>query len=184
MSIVFAVTKLSIFEALLRGITETGSDACNLAKICAMYLSMNKRYSDEQVKSILATLTANRGNVGQTARELAVPATSIRRLRDQAAVQFADALTDGEKISIAQTRNYVALYGDLQVEIAAKLRERMHDKRTTFRDLAIALGIASDKMLDHRDGRRGSVEVNINQEQRIQTVIQAIIQLREVASDK
>lgn len=153
--------------------------------MCYIYFKrvMRRRYSDERVTEILATLEANKGNVGQTARQLAVPETTIRRLRDQAGVQFADALTDGQKISLAQTRDFVSLYGDLQFEIAAKLRERMQTNPGTVRDLAIALGIASDKMLDHRDGRKGSVEVNINQEQRIQTVIQAIIQLREVKSN-
>ena len=119
-----------------------------------------RSYSAEDHDAALLALAVNAGNIRRTARELGMPAPTLRQWRDvaqgyergmadaQAAPDRARAITQG--------------YADVQLLAQSRMRE-MIPASTRLHDVAYASSISADKHLDYRDGRKG-MEVNVNQQ--------------------
>ena len=123
---------------------------------------MGRVYSPEFRAQALAQLELNAGALRATAREVGVAAPVLMRWRDGApGAAYSQVLHSVTLIPAKTTEptDFVALLGQRFRQALDLLAERLPIMEP--RDLAIATGILSDKLLDHRDGRRGT-NVNID----------------------
>ena len=128
------------------------------------------RYTDEQRVQTLAALEANGGNVARTSRACQVPRPTIILWRDQAIAAGTDlALTAPD---IVKT-DWADLYGraaSLGAQIITRNLKRYRHidlKPSELRDVAVVSGIAVDKHLDYRDGRKSNQVTVDNRQQNL-----------------
>lgn len=119
---------------------------------------MKRSYSDDFIANALATFEANGGvttpgALTRTAKEVGVPHPTMSYW-----VKTLDAKKPVQHTAPIQ-HDFVAIWAESMV----KTLEVIDAKRpqASFRDLSIFAGIAADKHLDYRDGRRGT-EINVD----------------------
>lgn len=112
------------------------------------------QYTEQQRIDALAALDLNRGNVSRTARELGIPRPTLILWRD----------TPVSDIPDTRKTDIVGRLARVMDSVLDRIGELV-PRTENVRDLGVVYGILSDKMLDHRDGRKGS-EVNVNVDNR------------------
>ncbi len=100
-------------------------------------MAEKRRYSDEERAAALAALAGNGGNLGRTARELGIPAGTLRRWADGTAHPEARANAQPKKEELAQELRAVAW--KLVKSMPGKI------KKAGLKDTAISFGIAVEK---------------------------------------
>ena len=122
---------------------------------------MARTYTPEFRAQALAQLELNAGALRQTARELDVPAPTLQMWRDSevGALQPVQAVQPTVRAKTTEPTDFVALLGQRFRQALELMAEKLPSMGA--RDLAVATGILSDKLLDHRDGRKG-MELNID----------------------
>ena len=110
-----------------------------------------RRYSDEERATALAALVANGGNVARTARQLAIPAETLRKWSKGERHPESTQMGEQKKGPLADAIEAVAnqLLGDLSDEAKRS--------QASLKDIATAFGIAVDKMQLLR-GRATSIQ--------------------------
>lgn len=100
-----------------------------------------KGYTDEQVASALAVLAAEGGCVAAASRVAGVPYTTMNNWAKGRRRALVSHMGEAKRASLAESVEGLAslLVGDLSSEPARK--------NAAFKDLAVALGIAVDKLL-------------------------------------
>jgi hypothetical protein len=101
-------------------------------------MATQRRYSDEDRAAALAALAANNGNVGRTAYELGLPATTLRQWATGARHPEAAQMSGQKKAELADALEDVAwqLVGVIPNKLA----------RARLGEVATPLGIALDKL--------------------------------------
>lgn len=120
------------------------------------------KYSEAQRIQALAALELNQGQIRKTAREVGVPPGTLITWRNQAGsiettpALFSDPLNTVQKAEQAaeQTKVFGARLGEALDLALETLIERIPDM--SGRDVAIAVGILTDKHLDITLGRKGA----------------------------
>lgn len=116
---------------------------------------MARTYTDAERVHALAVLEVNAGNLSRTSRETKVPIGTLSLWRNEAL--SADPERSLKPAETVKT-DWVALTSEVFEEASRYLRAELPNMKG--RDLAVAYGIASDKFLDHRDGRKATVAVD------------------------
>ena len=111
---------------------------------------MARVYTAEQRAQALAALEMNGGQLRRTAAECGIPVGTLSLWRDTRPECSADA---------ERKPDYVDLFDGLLR--AAVARSIAGLPAAPAKDAAVVAGIAADKLLDFRDGRRGT-QVNID----------------------
>ncbi len=114
-------------------------------------------YSDQQIAAALAALELNGGNITLTAEQQKISRITLRTWRDAALAVSTDLPLK------RPDRDYCALWADAQeivLDAAVAMAKRLTAPTAeNLNALSRLAGIASDKYLDHRDGRRGAVQI-------------------------
>lgn len=136
--------------------------------------SRPRTYTDADRVRALGALEANGGNLSRTVRETGVPIGTLSLWRNAA-------LSAGTERSLKPAERekpeWADLYGRaarLGARIIARNLRRyryMDLKPHELRDVAVVAGIAVDKHLDYRDGRKGA-QVNVSANAQAGVVIQ------------
>lgn len=133
-----------------------------------------RTYTDSDRLTGLAALEANGGNVTRTAQAIGIPKPTLILWRDQAIE------AGSQKILTAPDHvkpDWADLYGQAAVLgariITKNLRRYRHLalKPSELRDVAVISGIAVDKHLDYRDGRKGA-QVNVSANAQAAVIVQ------------
>lgn len=126
-------------------------------------------HTEDQRIAALAALELNGGQIRKTAREVGVPESTLRAWRAQIGtiedatipITYAEATSAAQAAQaaqaardVAQTRTYGARLGEALDLALATLIERL--PTMSGRDVAIAVGILTDKHLDITQGRKGA----------------------------
>lgn len=126
---------------------------------------MSRTYTDDERVAALAALTLNSGNLSKTARDTGIPIATVSLWRNSAAEAMLNpsAAVESEKADWSQLYGYAAaLGGRLIAENLERYRGR-DLKPHELRDVAVVSGIAVDKHLDYRDGRKSAVNIDQSQ---------------------
>lgn len=122
-----------------------------------------KIYPEDFRAECVARLLANGGRIRETAAELGIASSTLLNWRDEA-VQGSKAdpsvrdKMHAERYLQASLRGAELMIDELE---AALDKERGSIPARDLRDYAIVAGIASDKALDFRDGRKGT-QINVD----------------------
>lgn len=122
-------------------------------------MTQRRTYTTDEIAEGLAALELNGGNLKRTAQELSIPRKTLAGWREGVANASATIPTEAS----APSRDYAALWGSAQelalssaVTMARQLTDPTAENLTALTKLA---AVASDKFLDHRDGRKGAVQI-------------------------
>lgn len=135
-------------------------------------------YTDAQRVAALALLESTGGNVSRVSEQTGITRVTIRQWRDAALSAASEAPNlplDSKQLSTQ--KDWADLYGRAATLgariIARNLRKYRHRdlKPSELRDVAVVAGIAVDKHLDYRDGRKGA-QVNVSANAQAGVVIQ------------
>ena len=117
---------------------------------------MTTAYPEAKIVDALAALELNRGNLDLTARQVGVSRPTLRKWRDAALAVSAD-------LPLKRTDpDFASILAGKELKVLDLIGKKAPD--ATFRDLSIFAGIAADKHLDYRDGRKGT-NVNVDARQ-------------------
>lgn len=117
---------------------------------------MTTAYPEAKIVDALAALELNRGNLDLTARQVGVSRPTLRKWRDAALAVSAD-------LPLKRTDpDFASIWAGKELKVLDLIGKKAPD--ATFRDLSIFAGIAADKHLDYRDGRKGT-NVNVDARQ-------------------
>lgn len=94
---------------------------------------MPATYTKEQRVAALSALRANAGCIRQTARQLNIPASTLRKWRD-------------EGQDIIDTSTLASLMREVAVKILGHMQDEQKLAKTPIQALAIAFGIVMDKL--------------------------------------
>lgn len=139
-------------------------------------LTPKRTYTDADRVRALAALELNQGNITRTAEETGITRLTIRTWRDSALEATPDRPLANQSLTTGKP-DWADLYGraaTLGARIITKnLRRYRHLalKPSELRDVAVISGIAVDKHLDYRDGRKGA-QVNVSANAQAGVVIQ------------
>ena len=111
----------------------------------------------------VARLIANGGRIRETAAELGIPSSTLLNWRDEADQGSRADLSVRDKMHAERYLQASLRGAELMIdELEAALdKERGSIPARDLRDYAIVAGIASDKALDFRDGRKGT-QINVD----------------------
>ena len=115
-------------------------------------------YTNEERAAALGQLALNGGAVRRTARQVGIPEATIRLWRDEANASGA-MLPSSHPNAPADWSEVTRLMKETITEGVAILRGKL--PTMGGRDVAIAIGILSDKTLDFTVGRKG-MELNVD----------------------
>lgn len=132
------------------------------------------QHTEAQRIAALAALELNQGQIRKTAREVGVHEATLRLWRKQAvsiadAPQFdaLDAATAAQSARDAtQTSSYAVRLAEVRDLALAILRDKLPGM--SGRDVAIAVGILTDKHLDITQGRKGAQIIADNRQVHLQ----------------
>jgi transposase-like protein len=123
---------------------------------------MPRTYTDEERIDALALAEAHGGSVRYAAGELGMPVSTLQTMQESASPRARDHVQNA-------SADYAAGWGEVVRRatriISAQLAryEAMDLTPSQTRDVAVIAGIASDKHLDYRDGRKGAVTLDQSQ---------------------
>jgi transposase-like protein len=121
---------------------------------------MARTYTDAERVTALARLELNAGNASRTARELSIPRPTLLLWRDQA-VNELSGIPDTVKTDWAELFGSAVQLGARLIAENLRRYQGQTLKPSELRDVAVVTGIAVDKHLDYRDGRKTS-SVNVD----------------------
>jgi len=130
---------------------------------------MARTLTDEDRIATLAALDVNAGNVTRTAEQTGITRLTIRRWRDAALEAGLPVVTDVVTSEKKPKRDWSELYGRAASLGARIITENLRNYRgrdlkpSELRDVAVTVGIAVDKHLDYRDGRKAGAVVDQSQ---------------------
>jgi hypothetical protein len=126
-------------------------------------------YTDADRVSTLAALDLNAGNVTRTSKQTGVSRLTIRTWRDLALTAGDQLVTSPVTTEKKPKRDWADLYGRAATLGAMLITKNLRRYRylelkpSELRDVAVIAGIAVDKHLDYRDGRKAGVMVDQSQ---------------------
>jgi hypothetical protein len=132
-----------------------------------------RTYTDEDRVRALAALEINAGNVTRASREVGIPRTTIIAWRDQSIEAIANGTVGMPRTPKRPQRDWADLYGraaSLGAQIITRNLKRYRHidlKPSELRDVAVVSGIAVDKHLDYRDGRKSNQVTVDNRQQNL-----------------
>lgn len=118
-------------------------------------------YTDEQRIAALAALEANGGNVKRTAAAVGIPRSTLQLWRDSAVAAAPELALTLAPAATVKT-DWADLFGEAAKLGAQLITENLQRyagtplKPSELRDVAVVSGIAVDKHLDYRDGRKSA----------------------------
>lgn len=125
---------------------------------------MARQYTDQERIDALARLELNAGRLKPTAAELGIPHATLRLWRDQ---MFAE--NPGTVATLSPPVPEIVDFAGRWAEVMQAAQKRLLElipQSESVREVAIAAGIAADKHLDYRDGRKGAAVSVINDNRR------------------
>jgi len=120
-----------------------------------------RRYSDAEKAYALAVLDENAGNESQTARDVNIPVSTLRRFVE-GETHALTLLHQDKKLELAD------IYEQLQRKILPAAEAKIPD--TGFRELMTGAGIAADKMAmlrGQQPAREGKVNIFVQMNQNV-----------------
>jgi len=137
------------------------------------------QYTEEQRVDALARLEINGGNVLATSREVGISRATLRRWRNEVG-----AVEEGVRMATAMVATEVVTPAERWLAVESQATELLAENLEKFRGatgapmepsdlrhVAVVAGIAADKQLDHRDGRKGNVTNVVANAQAAVTVV-------------
>ena len=146
-----------------------------------------RTYTDDDRVQALAALDLNGGNVTRTSEQTGVSRLTIRAWRDAALSAGEQLVTMPVTTEKPPKRDWADLYGraaTLGARIINRNLRRYRNldlKPSELRDVAVIAGIAVDKHLDYRDGRKASAVVDQSQHVHLPENL-TVEELRAIAS--
>ena len=123
-----------------------------------------RRYTSQERMAALQRLVINAGNLHLTARETGIPRPTLRLWRDQGELQALRKLPGVNRI------DFGAEWAEVQLMALNRLADLLPEA-ASLDDVAKAANIAHHAHLDHTVGRRGTAQVNVQQDNRSITIV-------------